>query len=207
MQKLLEDYQVHHGKSTRYYPQGNGVAEAFNKLLIRVLSRTVHENPELWHEYVPLALWAYRTLGRGATRFTPFSLVYGSEAVLLVETMIPSTRLALMSGLDDDQSRLADLEVVEEKRNQADQNIKTYQRRIAQSYDKLVRPRMFQKGDFVLKATEHVMRGIHATKFAPNWEGPYVIEEVKESGYCRLRDQTGKILPATNIKYVKKYYP
>ena len=124
--KLLEDYQVHHNKSTRYYPQGNGVAEAFNKLLIRVLSQTVHENPELWHEYVPLELWAYRTSRRGATRFTPFSLVYDSEAILPVETMIPSTRLGLMSGLDVDQSKLADLEVVEEKRNQANQKIKIY---------------------------------------------------------------------------------
>ncbi|XP_062119380.1 uncharacterized protein LOC133833141 [Humulus lupulus] len=32
--KLLEDYQISHGKSTRYYPQGNGIPEAFNKLLL-----------------------------------------------------------------------------------------------------------------------------------------------------------------------------
>ena len=58
------------------------IAEAFNKLLLRVLSRTVHNFPTMWHEFVPLALWAYRTSKRGSTGFTPFSLVYGSEAVL-----------------------------------------------------------------------------------------------------------------------------
>ena len=80
--KFLEDYQISHGKSTRHYPQRHGVAEAFNKLLIRVLSKTVHENLKLWPKYVPLALCAYRTSRKDVTRFTPFSLVYSSETVL-----------------------------------------------------------------------------------------------------------------------------
>ena len=56
LQKLLGDYQIFDGKSCRYYPQGNRIAKAFNKLLVRVFSRTVHENPKMWHEFVPLAL-------------------------------------------------------------------------------------------------------------------------------------------------------
>src|SRR5690606_19076137 len=43
VKKLLEDYQVHHGTSTRYYPQGNGKIEAFNKTIIKILSKTVHK--------------------------------------------------------------------------------------------------------------------------------------------------------------------
>ena len=207
LQKLLEGYQIFHGKSSRYYPQGNGIAEAFNKLLVRVLSRTVHENPKMWHEFVPLALWAYRTSRRGSTKFTPFTLVYGSEAVLPAEVAIPSARLAKAAGIDHEASRLADLEVLEEKREKAQENVESQHEKIARAYDKLVRPRIFQKGDLVLQAADHIMRGTHATKFSPNWEGPYVVEEIKESGYCCLKKVNGgKLLPPTNVKYIKKYY-
>jgi hypothetical protein len=31
------------------------------------------------------------------------------------------------------------------------------------------RPRMFHEGDLVLKAAEHVMKGMNAAKFTPKW--------------------------------------
>ncbi|XP_062080081.1 uncharacterized protein LOC133784825 [Humulus lupulus] len=199
--KLLEDYQISHGKSTRYYPQGNGIAEAFNKLLLQVLSRMVHDSPTIWHEFVPLALWTYRNSKRGSTGFTPFSLVYGSEAVLPAEIAVPLAKLAMAARMDVHQARLEELELVDERREKAKDNLLQYQRRMARTYDKLVRPRIFQKGELVLKATDHVMRGMHTTKFVPNWEGPYVIEEIKDSGYCiLLNPNSGSTLPPTNIK-------
>ncbi|XP_062080085.1 uncharacterized protein LOC133784830 [Humulus lupulus] len=205
--KLLEDYKISHGKSTRHYPQGNGIAEAFNKLLLRVLSRMVHDSPTIWHEFVPLALWTYRTSKQGSTGFTPFSLVYGSKAVLPAEIAVPFAKLAMAARMDVHQARLEELELVDERREKAKDNLLQYQRRMARAYDKLVRPRIFQKGELVLKATDHVMRGMHTTKFVPNWEGPYVIEEIKDSGYCiLLNPNIGSTLPPTNIKYVKKYF-
>ncbi|KAF4355250.1 hypothetical protein G4B88_028286 [Cannabis sativa] len=108
---------------------------------------------------------------------------------------------------DCPQSRLEELELIDERREKAQINLLQYQRRVSRAYDKLVRPRTFQEGDMVLKAADHVMRGMHATKFVPNWEGPYVIKEIKGSGYCTLLDtNTGMTLPVTNIKYIKKYF-
>ena len=46
VKKLLEDYKVHHGTSTRYYLQGNGNVEAFNKSIIKILCKTIHEYAE-----------------------------------------------------------------------------------------------------------------------------------------------------------------
>ena len=83
VKKLLETYKIHHGTSTRYYPQGNGMVEVFNKLIIKILSKIIHEYTEKWHEFLPLALWAYRTSRRTPTNHTPFTLIYGSEALLL----------------------------------------------------------------------------------------------------------------------------
>ena len=38
-----------------------------------------------WSEKLPFALWAYRTSFRTSREATPYSLVYGMEAVLPVE--------------------------------------------------------------------------------------------------------------------------
>ena len=54
--KLLDAYKIYHGTSTRYYPQGNGKVEAFNKIIIKILRKTIHEYVEKWHEFLPLAL-------------------------------------------------------------------------------------------------------------------------------------------------------
>ncbi|XP_059639330.1 uncharacterized protein LOC132281669 [Cornus florida] len=104
-----------HRKSTPYYPKGNGQAEATNKTLIRILSRTLKEQHDKWVEQLPLALWAYRTTRRGATGATPFSLVYGTEAVLPVEIAVPSGSLAERSKLQFDH-RIGELEGLQEQR-------------------------------------------------------------------------------------------
>ena len=93
--KLLEDYKIHHDTLTHYYPQGNGKVEAFNKSIIKILSKTIHEYVEKLYEFLTLALWAYHTSRRTPTGYTPFSLVYESEVVLLAEILIPIARLAL----------------------------------------------------------------------------------------------------------------
>ncbi|KAL5558437.1 hypothetical protein UlMin_034648 [Ulmus minor] len=125
--KLLEDYKIHHGTSTRYYPQGNGKVEAFNKIIIKILSKTVHEYAHKWHEYLPLALWAYRT--------SP-------------EILIPSTRLMLEDNEEEVMvSRLADLEVIEERRQEAQSYLTKYTQKMQRAYDKKVRIRNFQSLD------------------------------------------------------------
>ena len=47
------------------------------------------------HSMLFSALWAYRTSVKTSNGFTPFQLVYGLEAVLLIECEIPSLKLAI----------------------------------------------------------------------------------------------------------------
>ena len=54
------------------------------------------ETSQDWSEKLPFALWAYRTSFRTSTGATPYSFVYGMEAVLLVEIEIGSLRVALV---------------------------------------------------------------------------------------------------------------
>ena len=48
-----------------------------------------------WSEKLSFALWAYRTSFRIFTEVTPYSLEYGMEIVLPIETEIGSLRVAL----------------------------------------------------------------------------------------------------------------
>ncbi|KAF7139916.1 hypothetical protein RHSIM_Rhsim06G0084100 [Rhododendron simsii] len=138
---------------------------------------------------------------------TPFSLVYGAEAVLLSEIAIPSARVALRSEVLHD-ARPSELEALGERSDRAQANFRVYQRRIAQAYDALVRPRRFAEGDLVLKATPHVMKGKSASKFAAKWEGPFVVIEANENGYCQLSEPDSAVLiPPINAKWLKAYHP
>ena len=91
---LLQRYSIQHHRSSVYRPQTNRAVEDANKNVKRISRRMVESSWD-WSEKLPLALWAYRTFFRISTRATPYSLVYGMEAVLLVEIEMGSLRVAL----------------------------------------------------------------------------------------------------------------
>lgn len=138
------------------------------------------------------ALWAYRTTYRTPTQETPYSLVYGVEAVLPLERQIPSLRLAIQEGLTDEENvklRLAELEALDEKRLQAQQNLECYQARITRAFNKRVRLRSFQVGDKVLAVRKPiVITRKTGHKFTPKWDGPYIVQEVYSGGAYKLID-------------------
>ncbi|CAL9025930.1 unnamed protein product, partial [Prunus brigantina] len=77
-----------------------------------------------WSVHQSDALWAYRTSPRSATGFSPYSLVYGSEAISPVEITIPTARIAAVNDLEWDAKtcadwRLLDLEAADERRMEA----------------------------------------------------------------------------------------
>ncbi|RVW21924.1 Retrovirus-related Pol polyprotein from transposon 17.6 [Vitis vinifera] len=66
--------------------------EVVNKNIKRILQRMVETSPD-WSEKLPFALWAYRTSFRTSTGATPYSLVYGMEAMLPVEIEMDERKL------------------------------------------------------------------------------------------------------------------
>ena len=52
---LMREYQIYHGKSTRYYPKGNGLIEAFNKTLAAILGKMIKEASMKWDDCLSLA--------------------------------------------------------------------------------------------------------------------------------------------------------
>ncbi|KAJ4768232.1 hypothetical protein LUZ62_078607 [Rhynchospora pubera] len=105
------------------------------------------------------------------------------------------------------QLRLQELDGMDEKRLAAQQNLELYQVRMTRAYEKLSRPRTFKKGELVLILRRPILGRHHGPKFAPNWEGPYVIEQAYEGGAYLLADSNGKHpVSSINGRYLKKYY-
>jgi hypothetical protein len=63
--------------SSPYYAQANDQAESSNKTLIKLTKKKTEENPRRWHEVLSEALCAHHISRHGATKVTPFELVYG----------------------------------------------------------------------------------------------------------------------------------
>ena len=91
---LIQEYDIQHHTSYAYRPQTNGAVEATNKNIKRILRKMVETSRD-WLEKLPFALWAYRTSFHTSTGATPYSLVYGMEAMLPVKIEMGSLRVAL----------------------------------------------------------------------------------------------------------------
>ena len=90
--EVCNRFKIKHHNSVPYRPKMNGAVEAANKNVKKIIAKATEIYKD-WHEKLPFALHAYRTGVRTSTGATPYSLVYGMEAVLPIEIEIPSLRV------------------------------------------------------------------------------------------------------------------
>jgi len=158
---------------------------------------------------LPFALHGYRTSVRTSTGATPFSLVYGIEAVLPFEVEIPSLRVLMETKLEEAEwvkARYDQLNLIEEKRLVVVCHGQLYQKRMKKAFNKKVRPREFHEGDPVVKKIISIQKD-NRGKWMPNYEGPYVVKKAFSGGVLILTNMDGDELPLlVNSDTVKKYY-
>ena len=131
-----------------------------------------------WVEYLPEVLWAYRTTSKFVTRETPFALAFGIEAVAPVEVWLKSPKVEFADATHNEESLRLNLNLLEEKREQALKRAEDYQRKTARYYDRKVKPNSFKHGDLVLKKLLPVRKDPTHGKLGPNWEGPYIVSQI-----------------------------
>jgi hypothetical protein len=108
-------------------------------------------------------------------------LVYESEAVLPLKVQLPSLQVVVHEEITNDEQirlRFQELDALEEGRLQAVQNLELYHQNMVRAYNKLVKQRVFRKGELVLILqcpiiVTHKTKG----KFEPKSEVPFIIEQ------------------------------
>ncbi|KAM0991841.1 hypothetical protein ACFX2J_010099 [Malus domestica] len=189
------------------HPQSNGQVEAINKIIKRTLKTSLDKAKGCWPEFVPQVLWSYRTSYRTSTGETPFSLAFGTEAVVPVELEQATFRVQNYIQSENDKQLTLNLDLVEEHRNQAHLRNVAYKQRISNYYDSKVKPRSFKIGDWVLKKRLLCDRVPSEGTLSPNWDGPYEVIGISRPGSYTLRSSDGKTLGHPwNADHLKYYY-
>ena len=100
---------------------------------------------------MPFVLWAYRTTARNATGETPFSLAYKVEAVVPIETEIPTFRIDTFDEADNDEAMRLELDLIDEKRAEAFRRLAAQKRKGERYYNSKIKRRTFAVGSLVLR--------------------------------------------------------
>jgi hypothetical protein len=152
--EFIESMNIKLLNSSPYYVQVNGQAEASNKVLIKIIKKRIQDNLRRWHEKLSEALWAHRTSRHGATKVTPFELVYGQEAVLPIEVSLQNlriTRQGYLPAKEYTELMMDKVDEAPESRLKALEEIEKEKVKIAKAYNKCVVEKSFHVGDLVWK--------------------------------------------------------
>jgi hypothetical protein len=93
-----------------YHPQSNGIVERANDKIFTVIKKMLIDDKKgKWADLLPEAVWALNTTECRATGFTPFRLLYGSEAMTPQEIKHGSSRTSASAVPDIDEPTSKDL--------------------------------------------------------------------------------------------------
>ncbi|GJR57387.1 reverse transcriptase domain-containing protein [Tanacetum coccineum] len=188
------------------HPQINGLVERANRSLGEGIKARLGKDNKNWIEEISHVLWAHRIMIKTSNGDTLFSLTYGTEVVIPAEIGMPTFKTAKVDMEKNDEALQINLELLEEKREQAAIAEAKSKRQMEKYYNAKVRNTRFKPGDFVYRSNE-ASRAEDTGKLGPKWKGPYEVTEALGKGSYRLKDRNGKVLPrAWNVCNLKKCY-
>ena len=130
-----------------YHPQSNGAVERANGVIFAGIKKNITEQPNgKWVDELPKVIWSHNTTESRATKFTPFKLLYGEEAMTPEELLHRSYRTEASN--EDIKPTIDTIEAI---KTQAVINLGRYQEETRRWRNKKVRPREIKEGDLVLR--------------------------------------------------------
>jgi hypothetical protein len=142
-------YKIKLLNSSPYYAQANGQADSSNKTLIKLIKKKIEKNLRRWHKVLSEALWAHRISRHGATKATPFELVYGQEAVLPIEVNLDAYKLTKQNDLSAvvyHDLIMDNIDEVTNVRLKALKEIEKNKARVAKAYNKKSQEQILPNG-------------------------------------------------------------
>ena len=161
-----------------------------------MLTKVCNANHDDWDIKVPMVLQAYRTTCKWITGQTPFKLVYGKEAVMPMEYIVPSLCIAAATGMDYAEAleeRIAQLIQLEEDRFTVGFHQQVAKDRQKAWHDHHIKKKQFAEGDLVLLYDSKFIK--HPGKLQMHWLGLYLAHSITFGGAVQLQQLDGAVLP------------
>ena len=132
--KAFRRYYCDLGITNRYstpaYSQGNGQAEAVNKVIVNEFKKRLDDAKGKWVEELPHVLWTYRTTSCRSTGETHFSMTYGAETIILLEIGFLTLRTSSFTPSNNDGLWEKSLDLIEERRENVMVQLAYYQHKL-----------------------------------------------------------------------------
>ncbi|XP_070050250.1 uncharacterized protein LOC142173677 [Nicotiana tabacum] len=116
------------------------------------MKKKLEDAKGLWSKVLPEVLWAYRTTPKTSTGETPYSLVYGTEAVIPVEVGEPNLSYSYESGISNNEGRRQELGEVDKRRDMAYIRMIAQKQQAERYYNKKAKVMPLKVVDYILKA-------------------------------------------------------
>ncbi|GKB07085.1 reverse transcriptase domain-containing protein [Tanacetum coccineum] len=130
----------------------------------------------------------------------PFSLVYGSKAVIPIEIIIETRMIQDFDPKQNEKRRREDLDILEERREITSIKEAHYKQKLEGYYNKCVRPSTFKPGTYVLRLNS-------ASKAEFQGKMPYIVKKAYGYGAYKLETLSGSPIYRTwNGSNLPKFY-
>ncbi|GJZ33106.1 reverse transcriptase domain-containing protein [Tanacetum coccineum] len=136
------------------HPQTNGLVERANRNLGEGIKARLDERSKDWIEELLYVLWSHRTMIKSSNWETSFSLTYGMETVIPAEIGMPTLRTMKVDPTKSDESLEVNLDLIEEKREQAAIQEAKSKTKMEKYYNSRVRDTSFRPGDMVYRSND-----------------------------------------------------
>ncbi|KAG8095657.1 hypothetical protein GUJ93_ZPchr0013g36125 [Zizania palustris] len=146
--KFCEDLGIQLCFAAVGHPQSNGAVERANGNILSGLNRRIVGLAKgLWTEELPKIFWSIRTTQTRSTGFTPFTLLFGDEAMTPTKLKGGSLR---STELEIEEEIQASLDLTEETRLRAVANLSKYHQQTKAWFDPKVKINELRPGHLVL---------------------------------------------------------
>ncbi|GJZ16650.1 hypothetical protein Tco_0552773 [Tanacetum coccineum] len=137
---------------------------------------------------------------------TPFSLAYGTKAVIPAKIGIPTRRTIQRSDEENEEALKMNLNLLEERREIATIREARRKQQVEKYYNQRVHHKQFKVGEFVLRKNE-LSKAENTGKLGPKREGPYEVVKTYGTGAYKFQSMKGADIPRTwHSSNLRKYY-
>ena len=111
----------------QFIPKGT---DKLKLVIVSGLKKRLDDAKGRWVEELPHVLWTYRTTLQRSIEETPFSMSYGAEAVIPLETGFPTLRTQSFNSSNNDELLERSLHHIEERRESVTVQLVYYQHKL-----------------------------------------------------------------------------